>query len=108
MRRRTNRAGRKAWGDKRRIVARRRRKPPAMDRRRFKPARLHEPACPRAPRFHFFRDAQPGGLSRSGGAQSYLPVRAISIRRAMRSSVDGWVENRFAMAPPDNGLRIII
>ena len=34
--------------------------------------------------------------------------RASAIRRAMRSSTGGWVENRFAMPPPDSGLTIII
>jgi len=43
-----------------------------------------------------------------GRYQSKRPVRAISIRRAMRSSVDGCVENRFAMPPPDSGFMIII
>lgn len=39
---------------------------------------------------------------------AYTPVRAISIRRATRSSVAGWVENNPAMPRPDSGFMIII
>ena len=41
-------------------------------------------------------------------AYSKRPVRAISISLAIRSSVDGWVENRLAMPPPASGFMIII
>jgi hypothetical protein len=38
----------------------------------------------------------------------YVPVLAICIKRATRSSVGGWVENKPAKPPPARGLMIII
>src|SRR5215207_2282587 len=38
----------------------------------------------------------------------YWPVRAIASRRATRSSVGGWVENRRVTPPAENGFAIII
>ena len=58
----------------------------------------------RARRLAFLHARSPGQLHR----YSKRPVRAISIKRAMRSSVAGCVENRFAMPPPDSGFMIII
>lgn len=37
-----------------------------------------------------------------------VQLRAIAIRRSMRSSVDGWVLNNPLRPPPDSGFMIII
>ncbi len=50
----------------------------------------------------------PARVAGNGVRQSKRPVRAMSISRAIRSSVAGCVENRFCSPPPDSGFMIII